>query len=283
MSMAALRRRRVVLAGSGGGGGEEELTPFHSESYEGGVRNDANGFVSSAGDQISISSARSYDGNGYSLAATDGPTASDAFGGQSSLNEDWDLGQYVSELAHEWYFYVPANFTHRNRAGWVENNKLWQWFRDEYGSLGAGTVQFGAEFWPMATDGSTDARSSLRAMVRLQADSFAPNYVSDAPGQTYPQLIGPEGPCVPGTWTRMRVYIKCASAWGASDGIYKIWAGDTLLYDGVGLPLHNFYEADVGQVFRRCHFFGSSNSGYVDATTFHFDKHIFYLGNPGWF
>jgi hypothetical protein len=275
-------RVRRVAAPAGGGGG---VTPFFADSYAGGTKNPANGFTyTDANGRVTVTSADAYDADGYSLAIVCGPNGAFDEGEQATIESNRDLGQYTTKLWHEFYMLVPSNYTHRKRSGYADNNKLYQWYKDTYGSLGAGTVQYGAELWAVASDGTTQPRSRLRMMVRLQDGSFAPNYVADAPGThdvEWPILVAPEGPVVPGVWTRIRVQIESSSAFGVSDGTYKLWAGDTLMYDGVNLPLHDYYD-DSDQSFRRCHFFGSANSGYVDETIFRFDKESYYLTDPGW-
>ena len=71
----------------------------------------------------------------------------------------------------------------------------------------------------------------------------------------------------------------------ATDGIYKQWANDTLVVSITNGPYWNRPSSPnfaVDAYVNGGYFFGVSNSGYTDATTFYMDAFKFYDTDPGW-
>jgi hypothetical protein len=264
-------------------------TPFFQDSFENGQLNPYGGFTWQAmgGRKQIVANAASP--SGYSLAIRCGPNAPDADGNQSEIEQSYTFGRDLSEFWAEWNWTIPSNFTHRKRAGKADNNKLVAWYFNTYGAADPERAQmFVLEFWPIATNGTSLPQSYLRVMQRIDyGDPTA--LVSDIPDPALFAFIGDRsgvtGPMLVGSRNRLQVYWKASSAQGVNDGVIKMWGNNVLFVDRSGLALYPPPWSTLnGQrpVLKQCKFFGSSNSGYTDETTFMFDSFKFYDTNPGW-
>jgi hypothetical protein len=110
------------------------------------------------------------------------------------------------------------------------------------------------------------------------------NAITDIPTDANNQtpLIGGSGPIAVGGWTRIRAAVKGSSAFGVSDGFYKVWAGNTLYTDVSAYPLHNYEASPADVLFRNGYLMGFSNTGFTSQTDFHLRGIKFYDTNPGW-
>ena len=116
--------------------------------------------------------------------------------------------------------------------------------------------------------------------------------MTQAPVQNYPsaftkdQFIGASGIITPGNWHELKFHFKPASTRAATDGIWKMWVGNTLYMNGGGTlwsPLEAIggaFENDVS--VDNGYLMGSHNAGFAANTSFFIDDVTFTTVNPGW-
>jgi hypothetical protein len=114
-------------------------------------------------------------------------------------------------------------------------------------------------------------------------------YISDIPFPGTFAFIGDRlgvtGPLIVGARNRLQVHWKASSAQDVNDGVIEMWGNNVKFVNRSGLKLYPPpYSPLYGQrsALKQCRFFGSSNSGYTEETTFMFDSFVFYDVNPGW-
>ena len=266
----------AVVTTDGGTSSVAPSTPFFSDNFSNGQKNNSNGVVwSSTGTRVSVSAINPRTPGGYSLRHRYGP---DVLGNDSSAEQRFNLGRYVSSLWAEYYLYVPSNFSHRNDA--PQNNKFLLFWRDIYSD--PNTWRLG---WEYTTTTATTPNSRIRGYssrwdFNYQTDS-GPNYSPTGQSSIF---ISPSGPLIPGNWHRIRTHVQAASNSGASDGIQKMWIDDTLYFS---ITNGRFWNYETGAQPADCllkngYFLGWSNSGFAEETIFQISDVKFYDTNPGW-
>ncbi len=248
-----------------------EVTPFFAEDFTGLQVNPYGGFVYA--NTLGTVDATIVNFDGYNCARFRyGPNAP---GADDSKQLNYDIGKYVRELWIEFDLHVPSNFQMREP---VSNNKLMQLWRDTYSDFVGGTQQFGYEYWILS--GLPRAEATARAMVRNVVHGYITDIDNDASNQDL--LISAAGPIVVGDWTRVRMRGKGSSAFGVSDGLYKVWFGDTLFTNIVDYPIHNMFSSPADVRYRCGYLMGYINSGFTSQTDFHIKRLRFYDTDPGW-
>ena len=262
-SSPAGRLKRVRGAAAGG------VTPFFSDDFAGLQRNDANGFTwgSVSGSGVSMQSFDGYDCIRFRYTTS---------GNQENR---YDMGRYLNEFWKEFYIHIPSNFT---LPATGNNNKLWQIWRDTYSDFAGGTQQVGMEYWNFS--GSPQAFATGRAMSRKMQSGSGQYAITDIVGDANNQtpLIGSTGPITIDSWNRVRIAAKGSSAFGVSDGYYKVWFNDTLYTNVTSIPLHNTYSTPTDVTFRNGYFMGYANMAFAAQTDFHIRGVKFYDTDPGW-
>lgn len=242
--------------------------PFFADNFDTGARFNANGFTwNSTGSRVTVSSERAFSGS-FALRFRFGP---DSLGKDSSAEQRFNMGRYLSGYWVDYMLYVPANFVHRAES--PNNNKFFMTWRDTYSDATGGTWRVGYEY--------QGTSSTLRPMSsRWDLNSWTSG------GLNHPQLgapfFGGTGPLKLGQWNRVRLQFRAASSRTASDGIMRMWVNNALFAELTTGRFHNFYDTPVDAVLRNGYFFGWSNSGFTEETVFFIDDVKFYDSNPGW-
>lgn len=263
-------RRRVGAGGGGGGGGG---SPFFSDNLEGGQFNNANGFTWSPQSAWSVSSDYAFDGGTHSAKCVIGPNASDASGGQASLEILFSLGRGLSEIWVEWKWLVPSNYFHRDRAGFSDNNKFFNLWTD---SDTAGTPKLALEYNPRVVSSVFTGDSLTRPTIRYSTTGVL-NQIENGK-----QWIGGTGPIVRGQVCTNRVHYRRESFYQASDGFVQWWANGTPMITASAGPW-GAVEANLwNDPITQGYFFGPHNAGFDEATTFYMGAFKFYDTNPVW-
>jgi hypothetical protein len=259
-------RRKLKRQASG-------VEPFFADSFVGGVRNNANGFVWGGGTYVTVSADRAYTGS-HSLKFTFSP---DVEYEASWAEQRFDLGRYVTEFAVDYQLYIPSNFTHNDQVpGFTENNKFFALWRDVYSDVVGGTQAAVFEYWREG-----DGDSNLRSMCRMTNPVPGEQLISDIIGDEFrPTLISPTGPLFKGQWNRIRIAAKGSSARGVSDGYLKLWIGDTLFRNYTNFAIWNAYTTPTDVVFRNGYFLGYVNSNVTEVQEWFVDDVKFYDANP---
>lgn len=249
------------------------VEPFFTDSFVGGVRNNANGFVWDVGTYVTVSADRAYVGS-HSLKFTFNPNSEYE---ASWAEQRFDLGRYVTEFAVDYQLYIPSNFTHKDQApGFTENNKFFALWRDVYSDLAGGTQAVVFEYWR-----ESDGDSNLRSMCRMTNAAPGEQYSSDVIADEFrPTLISPTGPLYIGQWNRIRIAAKGSSARGVSDGHIKLWIGDTLFRNYTNFAVWNAYTTPADVLFRNGYFLGYVNSNVEVVQEWFVDDVKFYDVNP---
>lgn len=246
---------------------------FFEDGFETGAPAAANGFLWRSGNSTSVSTEKAFSGQ-YSLrfryAAADS-------GKDSSAEQRFDMGRYLSAVWIEYMLYVPDNFVHRNES--PNNNKFLMLWRDVYSDATGGTWRVGAEY-QRATDGS----STLRFMSsRWDYNYWASNGPWPTGGANYaPTLFSSNGPLTPGRWHRIRFHVKAASSRTAEDGVARVYVDNNLIFQLNNARFHNAYDSPADAVLRNGYLLGWANSGFAQETVFYVDNVKFYQTSPGW-
>ena len=193
----------------------------------------------------------------------------------------FQFGAYLSEAWLEYQLWVPTSYDHVTRSP-VSNNKLLVIFGDYY-NRSDGNVGFDLETDPnLPNDGTSYLVPQSSDSAHASMQYLGANTAHDGRGL----MVGTGAAFAAGAWTRMRFHFKTTSAPGAADGVFEVWAGDTLVYQktnadmsvltGGGLDGH--YPATL----KNGYLMGAAN-GYFDVdTTFYIDEFKIYDTNPGW-
>lgn len=244
----------------------EPASAFFTDTFEGGVKNNANGFSwNGTGSRVSVVS---FDGRDC-LRFRYGP---DDATKDSTAEQRFNMGRSLQELWLEYWIHIPANFS--IRADFPANNKFLALWPNNYSTVGETYVV--AEF-------ERDGTDSSRARIIAYADPFYTDGTSIRSGDailTSPFLSA----ALRGTWNRVRVHYKIASGPGMTDGIYEFWLNDTLM--ARSRSDYSIYSTGGQNFIRNGYFMGWANSGYTDVTDFHISGGVdgpkFYQDNPGW-
>lgn len=248
------------------------VTPFFSDDFAGLQKNDANGFTwGSASAGVSVVS---FDGRDCLRFRYPGVPNT-----PNTCEQRFALGRDVNALWMEYDFHVPSSFA---LPGGLENNKFFVIFRDNNNNTPTGVQAAVMEYWQLS--GSSQTKATGRAMLyKIQAGTgqYAnTDIVGDASNQT--EFIGGTGPVLLGAWNQIRVGLQGSSAFGVSDGFYKIWVNGTLFTNVINHPIHNRYTTPTDVVFNGGYLMGSADTGYAAQTDFHLADPKFYDTNPGW-
>ena len=249
------------------------VQPFFSDGFDSGLRNNANGFAwqpSTA--RVTVSTDRPFSGT-HSLRHRFGP---DTLKGDSSAEQRFNMGRYLSQYWVEYMLYIPANFFHRYDPG--TNNKFFSTWRDAYSDVTGGT-------WRVSYEFETTITGAGNSFLRPMSSRWDFNSMTSS-GLDHPQygapFIGGSGPLRVGQWNRIRMEFKAASSRAAADGIMRLWVNDALYAEKTNGKFHNFFTTPADATLRNGYFLGWSNSGYEQETIFYIDNVRFFDVNPGW-
>jgi hypothetical protein len=201
--------------------GEVSSTPVgavYFDTFETGAISAPQNGYSWSGTNVSVSSDRGVSGSTFSVKFP--------FGSGPSLFElTGTLGAYLSEVWFEYYLWVPTNYFHRDGPS-SDNNKGFNLWRDAYGS-GNGDPLISFEL-----DRGTSGQSNFRPMSTTSTNGTIGNISGHQipTGTQFFPLVTASGPLTIGAWTRIRLHFKATSAAGAADGVFEMWADDTMIY-----------------------------------------------------
>jgi hypothetical protein len=235
-------------------------TPFFSDSFDNGQRNNASGFSWGSQTYASVSNERSYSG-GYALKFQ---FAAAPLGQDGWSEQRFNLGRNVTELWVEYYMFLPTNFVVRNDQ--PANNKFIALWADNYST--EGDLQVITEF---------EYRDSANAGARML--SLSENYPTSTIRDKGYHLSNFLTTSMAGKWHRVRVHFRASSASQNKDGIYEGWIGDTLAWRSVDW---SFWYPGGKNYIRNGYLMGWANSGYAQSTDFFIDDVKFFTTNPGW-
>lgn len=243
---------------------ETPAVPFFTDGFEGGVRNDGNGFTwTSTTSRVSVQTAPDSSGD-YALRFRFGP---DASGGDSSAEQRFNLGRDLTEIWLDYFVWIPSNYQHRNELTGGDNNKFFRLWGDDYNSV----MKVGASTMPTAAVGATNDESNLTNEFNRGAGM----------GQFGPSVAF-GGAANLGAWNRIRLHYRRISAEGVADGLAEIWVNSTQI---VSTTIDQGWDAATN-FWNQGYFFGWSNSGYLAETDFYIrggDLGLkIYDSDPGW-
>ena len=267
------RLKRVPAAAASG------VTPFFSDSFAGGVVNNANGFVWTPNARLSVSSEQAYSGT-HSMKFTHDATALDTNGHQASFELRFALGRKCPVLAIEYYMFVPSNYYHRVNATVSSNNKFMSLWDNDYGG-GSGNYRILFQTWQANVYGGLLGDSVLDSAY----SGYDQQFISYLDYGDNDHAIRDAGPMTRNAWSRVRVLVTAASGPDVADGRIAIWLNDTKRHDRTNVKLWT-HPSGTGisgaPGLSQGYFLGASNSGYTEATNFYLDEFKFYDTDPGW-
>jgi hypothetical protein len=258
----------TVVVGGGAPPPVDPGDPFFTDTFAGGVRNNADGFTwGSGGSRVTVQLAPDASGD-YALRFRFGPDAGEPDPGDSNAEQRWNLGRNVTDLWIDYQVWVPSNYVHRNLSG-PDNNKFLRLWGDSYDAIN----KVGASTNPNTT---TMIPSQLFFEGRQAPSGTGMGNISGTP-----MTVFGNAPMI-GVWTRIRVHFKMVTA-AENDGVFRLWKGDTLAIERTDIPL-NFDSAVT--YWNQGYFFGWSNSGFTDETFFYIrggaNGPKFYDTDPEW-
>lgn len=193
------------------------------------------------------------------------------------------VGQSLGEFWLRFWWYVPANYLHRDVSGAGATAKLFQMWKNNYGDYN-GSLRWGVSLNRTPTNGSiiypTATRGNEEGVTQAPVQSYSSVYGTN--------FISPTGIIVPGGWSELKFHFRPASSRAATDGIWKMWVGSTLFMNGGGSLWPPLSPNGIGgtqsedATVDRGYFMGSHNAGFADATTFYIDDVLVTTTNPGW-
>ena len=278
----------VVAAILGLNSDVQAQTPFFQDNFDNGKKTNAGKFRWRDATAVVVRDTNAFSGK-HALQFRFGPNdiAKDAWAEQR-----FDMGAYLNEVWIEYMLFVPSNFMHRNGPG-PGNNKFLMLWRDGYAD--GTTSKVGMEYDGTVTKGLVGPASAIRPMARLgKVDTTYMNMTTlpafmvgnrGPDGKTkIKQLvaIGPTHPIALGKWTRIRFHFKLSSARLKADGVYQMWANDSLLVNAQNQPFWNARSVPADASFRNGYLLGWANSGFTDRTLLFIDDVKFYDSNPNW-
>jgi hypothetical protein len=187
------------------------------------------------------------------------------------------LGRSLGEFWMRFMWFVPSNYTHRNVGGAGPTAKLFQMWKGSYSSQ---SIRWGVSLNRTGSNGSIIYPTATRGNEPDVTQAPVQNYVSGFGAN----FISSTGIIVPGGWYELKFHFKPASSRTDTDGIWKLWVGNTLFMDGGGRlwpPLHGSEQSEDPTVDQG-YLMGSHNSGFLDETRFYIDGLSFTTVNPGW-
>jgi hypothetical protein len=120
---------------------------------------------------------------------------------------------------------------------------------------------------PMSTGSVQDSNTSANGLLTSFSPAGNP-FISDA------------GPVVRNAWSQIRVGIIPSSAWGVSDGIYRVWVNEVLVAQTVAGNMTAFNG--TSPILREMYFPGWANAGFTDETFLWVDDFKLFFTDPGW-
>lgn len=243
-------------------------SPFFSDSFDNGQRNDANGFRWTSPAYVTVSTEKAFSGS-HALRFEYGPAA---FGKDSWSEQRFDMGRYVSDVTIEYQLFVPSNFKHRLDDE-ITNNKFIILWRDTYGDF-SGTWQVGWEYLRGSDDFSSNARFvSSRWDCGFVTDGC--NWPTPKPLNGFQLIGGPNGLKL-GQWNKVKFRAKAASSVTSQDGVAALWINDVMVFNYTLGRFHNSNNTIADAVLRNGYLLGWANSGFAETTIFYIDDVKFY-------
>jgi hypothetical protein len=168
---------------------------------------------------------------------------------RQTIELDFDLGADYREVTIEYYVRWPSNFQHTDSPS-SDNNKFFRIYSNAgyntQGKLGCstelaarGNTQYAdlASEWDNGDGNSFTARSGLSGTLAVACADFIT-------------------PADFGTWTKVKWYVKAATARGTGRAILKLWKNDVLIID----EQPDIYTASEPMSFRYGYLFGARNT-----------------------
>lgn len=223
-----------------------------------------------------VSNTRAFSG-AYSLKFGFGPDAATP-GDDSSSEQRFVLGAYLSEVWVEYMLYVPTNFYHRKVPGDTHNNKFFVLWRDTYSGSSDWLVdvEFEAQFDPR-NDGTSRIRPTTGTGIvynipnpQLTTANLINNGVTPVTGAWA---------ITPGNWTRIRIHVRMSTGVGTNDGVLEMWANNALFFAKTN---GNFIGTTGVRDLRNGYLLGYANSGFNNLTEMFVDDFKIYDANPLW-
>ena len=262
IGLSSRRRGKVAVA-----------APFFTEDYAGGVQNSTSrltwGSIDSARKAII---ADPDDASAYCFRIRGRPNGSDAFDNQAWIEHRWSMDRKYSEIWVEYGFRLPSNWQHRDNRPSSTNGKFFMLFEDTYSTSG---YKVFLEY--LLSEATNIGGSAIRG-IRNTPGTNAIDFES----AREPFLGGPNGAVTLNAWHRMRFYLRASTYYGNADGIYKVWVGDTLVYNQVNVVIERKTDTGIRAALNNGYFFGSANQGFIEDTDHLFRNWKFYDANPGW-
>lgn len=255
----------VVIAGGTPPTPPPEGDPDYETGFEAATfaELNANGFVWGGSTRATISTERAFAGTRSVRMAYQAAAA----GSDSRTQQNFNLGQNVTEVWFEWQMYLNANYT--TRAGESPSNN--KWFRlwgDDYNAgnkVGAST-DYSAIF-------DDNTRLRFEYTFRTYADGligFGPSG-SQSPATSF-------GGAMKSAWTRVRLHLKMVTT-AQNDGVMELWFGSTKVIDFQNV---NAKYDTIRPYWNQGYILGAANSGFTSETLVFVDDFKFYTTDPEW-
>lgn len=180
--------------------------------------------------------------------------------GNENQEQRFIMGQNLPRLFIGRYYWIPANYFHRDGPS-SDNNK---WTRVWSGNLGDGNG--GYSQYHVKGGFSTDRTSPVTGDSRMRCEY---GYSGSGCGQ---EGVGQQGtPFTPvvfeagaGRWYKIVEEIGLSSAPGVSDGVLRMWVDDVLVADHDDLDFYSRCPSG-SHYFNRGYIEGASNSGWTET------------------
>jgi len=235
--------------------------PFYETNFDTGAFVNENGFVWGGSTRSSISTNQPRSGT-HSLRMAYQAAAP---GANSNTQQNFSLGQNLTEVWFEWYYYLPANYTTRNES--PSNNKWFRLWGDTYNAgnkVGAST--------------SYDAAFADNTKLRFEYTYFtySDGAIGFGPGGSQSSAVN-FGGAMKGTWTRVRMHLKMVTA-AQNDGVMELWFDNTKVINFQNVPA----KYDDVPYWNQGYILGAANSGFTDETVIYLDDFKVYASDPEW-
>ena len=223
-----------------------------------------------------VVSGNAYAGT-YSLEFRYGPDRTDITD-YSFSEQRYTFGANLSEVWIQYYLKVPVGYVHRDQLASGENNKFFSviW-ADNYSGIDR-------MFVDLETDrNATTGGSKLFCQTNHATTSAA--ITIPTPQVQLADIISTTGVIVPGTWTRIRIHAKVASAAESNDGVLELWGDNTLMFQKTN---GRFWYPSGSSLYGTTPFFrngylqGYCNSGFTAETLIYIDNVNVYSSDPSW-
>jgi len=238
-----------------------EGDPFYETNFDTGAFVNENGFVWGSSSRATISTEEPRSGT-HSLRMAYQAAAP---GANSNTQQNFSLGQNLTEVWFEWYYYLPANYTTRNES--PSNNKWFRLWGDTYNAgnkVGAST--------------SYDAAFADNTKLRFEYTYFtySDGAIGFGPGGSQSSAVN-FGGAMKETWTRIRMHLKMVTA-AENDGVMELWFDNTKVIDFQNVPA----KYDDVPYWNQGYILGAANSGFLDETVIYLDDFKVYESDPEW-